>query len=190
MQLLLAPMEGLLDFVLRDVLTRIGGAGSLRFRIYPHQWHALAGSVFFCVICPSWPMAAAPWRVLPVRAQLLGSDPVSMAENAAFLATLGPEGIDLNLSAARPAPWQPPRWAVPPCCKTLKTSPAWWLLCAVPCQPICRFPPKMRLGFDDRGLMRECAQAMVENGACELGRSCPHQGRWLPPARRTGSKSR
>ena len=26
MQLLLAPMEGLLDFVLRDVLTRIGGA--------------------------------------------------------------------------------------------------------------------------------------------------------------------
>ncbi len=26
MRLLLAPMEGLLDFVLRDVLTRVGGA--------------------------------------------------------------------------------------------------------------------------------------------------------------------
>ena len=26
MSLLLAPMEGLLDFVLRDVLTRVGGA--------------------------------------------------------------------------------------------------------------------------------------------------------------------
>jgi tRNA-dihydrouridine synthase C len=33
---------------------------------------------------------------VPVRAQLLGSDPVSMAENAARLAELGPHGIDLN----------------------------------------------------------------------------------------------
>ena len=27
---------------------------------------------------------------------------------------------------------------------------------------------KMRLGFNDRGLMRECAQAMADNGACEI----------------------
>jgi tRNA-dihydrouridine synthase C len=33
---------------------------------------------------------------VPVRAQLLGSDPVSMAENAANLCRLNPEGIDLN----------------------------------------------------------------------------------------------
>ena len=33
---------------------------------------------------------------VPVRAQLLGSDPVCMAENAARLAALQPEGIDLN----------------------------------------------------------------------------------------------
>jgi len=33
---------------------------------------------------------------VPVRAQLLGSDPVCLAENAACLAALGPDGIDLN----------------------------------------------------------------------------------------------
>ena len=33
---------------------------------------------------------------VPVRAQLLGSDPVCLAENAARLAALGPDGIDLN----------------------------------------------------------------------------------------------
>jgi len=33
---------------------------------------------------------------VPVRAQLLGSDPVCMAENAARLASLGGHGVDLN----------------------------------------------------------------------------------------------
>ena len=33
---------------------------------------------------------------VPVRAQLLGSDPACMADNAARLAGMGPAGIDIN----------------------------------------------------------------------------------------------
>ena len=40
---------------------------------------------------------------VPVRAQLLGSDPVCLADNAARLAALRPAGVDLNFGCR-------PRW--------------------------------------------------------------------------------
>ncbi len=86
---------------------------------------------------------------VPVRAQLLGSDPVSMAENAAFLATLGPEGIDLNFGCpARTvnrhgggaSMLQDPENIARLVAAVRRAVPAH--------SPVSA---KMRLGFDDRG---------------------------------------
>jgi tRNA-dihydrouridine synthase C len=103
---------------------------------------------------------------VPVRAQLLGSDPVSMAENAARLAALGPEGIDLNFGCPAKvvnrhgggaALLQEPERIATVVAAVRRAVPAHLPVSA-----------KMRLGFNDAGLMRECAQAMEAGGACEL----------------------
>ena len=165
MQLLLAPMEGLLDFVLRDVLTRIGGADRCVSEFIRISGTLLPERVFLRYM-PELAHGSRTLAGVPVRAQLLGSDPVSMAENAAFLATLGPEGIDLNFGCpARTvnrhgggaSMLQDPENIARLVAAVRRAVPAHLPVSA-----------KMRLGFDDRGLMRECAQAMVENGACEL----------------------
>lgn len=165
MQLLLAPMEGLLDFVLRDVLTRIGGADRCVSEFIRISGTLLPERVFLRYM-PELANGSRTLAGVPVRAQLLGSDPVSMAENAAFLATLGPEGIDLNFGCpARTVNrhgggaslLQDPENIARLVAAVRRAVPAHLPVSA-----------KMRLGFDDRGLMRECAQAMVENGACEL----------------------
>ena len=95
MTLLLAPMEGLLDFVLRDVLTRVGGVDRCVSEFIRITGTLLPDKVFLRYV-PELRNGSRTLAGVPVRAQLLGSDPVSMAENAARLAALGPEGIDLN----------------------------------------------------------------------------------------------
>src|SRR5256885_1081922 len=95
MRLLLAPMEGLLDFVLRDVLTRVGGADRCVSEFIRVTGTVLPDKVFLRTM-PELNNGSRTLAGVPVRAQLLGSDPDSMAANAANLARLGPEGIDLN----------------------------------------------------------------------------------------------
>ena len=100
-KLLLAPMEGLADFVLRDVLTRVGGYdGAVT------EFVRVSGSLLpprtFHRICPELGNASCTPAGTPVAVQLLGSDPGCMAENAAQLAGLAPAGIDLNFGCPAP----------------------------------------------------------------------------------------
>ncbi len=81
MTLLLAPMEGLLDFVLRDVLTRVGGVDRCVSEFIRITDSLLPDKVFLRYI-PELNHGGRTRAGVPVRAQLLGSDPVSMAENA------------------------------------------------------------------------------------------------------------
>ncbi len=165
MQLLLAPMEGLLDFVLRDVLTRIGGADRCVSEFIRVSGTLLPERVFLRFM-PELTNGSRTLAGVPVRAQLLGSDPVCMAENAAFLASLKPEGIDLNFGC--PAKTVNRHGGGASMLQDPESIAR--LVAAVRCAVPAHLPvsAKMRLGFDDRGLMRECAQAMTENGACEL----------------------
>lgn len=165
MQLILAPMEGLLDFVLRDVLTRIGGADRCVSEFIRVSGTLLPERVFLRWM-PELENGSRTLAGVPVRAQLLGSDPVCMAENAARLASLGPEGIDLNFGCPAKtvnrhgggaSMLQEPESIARLVAAVRRAVPAHLPVSA-----------KMRLGFDDRSLMRECAQAMVDNGACEL----------------------
>src|SRR5450830_306593 len=95
MTILLAPMEGLLDFVLRDILTRVGGVDRCVSEFIRVTNTLLPDRAFIRVV-PELLNGGRTFAGVPVRVQLLGSDPVCLAENAARLASLGPHGIDLN----------------------------------------------------------------------------------------------
>lgn len=163
--LLLAPMEGLLDFVLRDVLTRIGGVDRCVSEFIRVTGSLLPDKVFLRFI-PELHNGGCTLAGVPVRAQLLGSDPVSMAENAARLAELGPEGIDLNFGCPAKtvnrhgggaALLREPERIAAVVAAVRRAVPAHLPVSA-----------KMRLGYDGTHLALECAQAMEEGGACEL----------------------
>lgn len=165
MTLLLAPMEGLLDFVLRDVLTRVGGVDRCVSEFIRITDSLLPDKVFLRYI-PELRNGGRTLAGVPVRAQLLGSDPASMAENAARLATLGPEGIDLNFGCPAKvvnrhgggaALLREPDRIAAVVAAVRRAVPAHLPVSA-----------KMRLGYDDASLARECAQAMADGGACEI----------------------
>jgi len=165
MTILLAPMEGLVDFVLRDILTRAGGVDRCVSEFIRITDQLLPERVFTRIV-PELLNGGRTLAGVPVRAQLLGSDPVCMAENAARLAALGPAGIDLNFGCPAnivnrhgggAALLQEP--------DTLATIVA-AVRRAVPAHlPVSA---KMRLGYHDDALAVACAQAIASGGADEL----------------------
>ena len=165
MTLLLAPMEGLLDFVLRDVLTRVGGVDRCVSEFIRITGTLLPDKVFLRIM-PELRNGSRTLAGVPVRAQLLGSDPASMADNAARLAALGPEGIDLNFGCPAKvvnrhgggaALLQEPERIAAVVAAVRRAVPAHLPVSA-----------KMRLGYNDTALSLECAQAMEAGGACEI----------------------
>ena len=84
MILLLAPMEGLLDFVLRDILTRAGGVDRCVSEFIRVTDRQLPKHVFTRIV-PELLHGGRTLAGVPVRPQLLGSDPACLADNAAVL---------------------------------------------------------------------------------------------------------
>ncbi|MFN8895220.1 MAG: tRNA-dihydrouridine synthase, partial [Betaproteobacteria bacterium] len=93
--ILLAPMEGVLDHSLRDVLTRVGGIDRCVSEFIRVTDRLLPARVFLRLM-PELRHGSRTPAGVPVRAQLLGSDPAVLADNAARLAELGAEGVALN----------------------------------------------------------------------------------------------
>jgi len=163
--LLLAPMEGLLDATLRDVLTRVGGIDRCVSEFIRVTGTLLPKQAFIRVMPELLNQGKTPAGV-PVRGQLLGSDPVCLAENAARLAELGPTGVDLNFGCPAKAVNRHRGGAV------LLDEPE---LIAAIVSAVRRAVPahlpvsaKMRLGYMDEGRMLECAHAIEDAGASEL----------------------
>ncbi|UYL09377.1 tRNA-dihydrouridine synthase family protein [Bdellovibrio sp. SKB1291214] len=95
MKLFLAPMEGVVDWVMRDTLTQIGGVDQcvtefLRVtdRLHPE-------SVFF-KNCPELRTGSRTRWGTPVFVQLLGGQAEPLALNAQRAAKMGALGVDLN----------------------------------------------------------------------------------------------
>src|SRR5574343_2083948 len=88
-------MEGLLDFVLRDILTRVGGVERCVSEFIRVTDMLLPERALLRTV-PELAHGARTLAGVPVWAQLLGSDPQCLAENAARLAAMGSPGIDLN----------------------------------------------------------------------------------------------
>jgi len=165
MTLLLAPMEGLLDAPLRDVLTRAGGIDRCVSEFIRVTGRLLPERVFLRVVPELLNGGRTPAGV-PVSAQLLGSDPVCLAENAALLATLGPAAIDLNFGCPAPTVNRHRGGAVlldePELVGTIVAA----VRRAVP--PQVPVTAKMRLGVADAARALDCALAIESGGAAEL----------------------
>ena len=163
--ILLAPMEGLLDFVLRDILTRVGGIDRCVSEFIRITDQLLPERVFTRIV-PELHNGGCTFSGVPVRAQLLGSDPVCLAENAARLASMGPEGIDLNFGC--PANVVNRHGGGASLLKEPETIHA--IVTAVRRAVPAHMPvsAKMRLGYLDDSLAVECALAIASGGASEL----------------------
>ncbi|MFT7325232.1 MAG: tRNA-dihydrouridine synthase C [Rhodoferax sp.] len=165
MTILLAPMEGLLDFVLRDILTRVGGIDRCVSEFIRVTNTLLPDRAFIRVV-PELLNGGRTLAGVPVRAQLLGSDPVCLAENAGCLAALGPDGIDLNFGCPAKTVNRHGGGAA------LLEDPAllFQIVSAVRRAVPAHLPvsAKMRLGFNDDSRAVECALAIQEAGANEL----------------------
>jgi tRNA-dihydrouridine synthase C len=162
---LLAPMEGLLDFVLRDILTRAGGIDRCVSEFIRITDQLLPERVFTRIV-PELHTGGRTLAGVPVRAQLLGSDPVCLAENAARLAALGPAGIDLNFGC--PAKVVNRHGGGAALLEEPETIAA--IVAAVRRSVPANMPvsAKMRLGFHDDSKAIECALAIAGSGASEL----------------------
>ncbi|NUA27461.1 tRNA dihydrouridine synthase [Cupriavidus basilensis] len=164
-RLFLAPMEGLADYVLRDVLTGSGGydgcvsefvrvTGSLLpERVYErdtpeilHGGHTPGGT--------------------PMVIQLLGSDPEWLAVNAAQAATVSPHGIDLNFGCPAKVVNRHGGGAMLLADPELLNRIVLSVRAAVPAN--IAVTAKMRLGVSDTALAIDCATALAEGGAASL----------------------
>ena len=163
--LVLAPMEGLLDFVLRDVLTRVGGVDRCVSEFIRITDQLLPERVFTRIV-PELFSGGCTAAGVPVRAQLLGSDPVCLAENAARLATLGPHGIDLNFGCpAQIVNRHGGGAALLDHPETLHAIVAAVRRAVPASMPVSA---KMRLGTRDDALAIDCALALEAGGADEI----------------------
>ena len=165
MAILLAPMEGLLDFALRDTLTRVGGISLCVSEFIRVTGTLLPERVFHRVV-PELEQGGRTAAGVPVRAQLMGSDPACLAENAERLAGLGPAGIDLNFGCPAKvvnrhgggaALLQEPELLHRIVSEVRRAVPA-----SLPVSA------KMRLGFDDDREAETCALAIEAGGADQL----------------------
>lgn len=88
-------MEGLTDFYMRDMLTRMGHYDACVTEFVRVTERVLPARTFHQA-CPELRQGGKTSSGTPVHLQLLGSDPLLMGENAAFMASLGASHIDLN----------------------------------------------------------------------------------------------
>lgn len=165
MRIFLAPMEGVVDHTLRELLTGIGGIDVCVTEFIRVTDHVLPDRVFQR-FCPELKTQCKTASNTPVRVQLLGGQPDPVAANAAKAVSIGACAIDLNFGC--PA-------------KTVNKSDGGACLLQTPHRlydiikatrtavpkdiPVTA---KMRLGFNDRSQYLENAIAAYEAGATEI----------------------
>jgi tRNA-dihydrouridine synthase C len=180
-RLILAPMEGLADDILRDVLTRAGGYDwcvtefvRVSSTVLPHS--------AFTRISPELKNASRTRAGTPVRVQLLGSDPDLLAANAAQVAMLNPAGIDLNFGCPTPLINRNRGGAALLAEPELLRRIASAVRAAVPNE--ISVTAKMRLGISDTSRAIDCACALQDGGIDELVvHARTKEDGYRPPAR-------
>lgn len=154
----LAPMEGVVDWVMREMLAEVGGLDRMVTEFVRVTNQLLPAHVFY-----RYSPELQTGSSIPVFVQLLGGEATPMAENAARVAELGAPGIDLNFGC--PA-------------KTVNRHDGGAALLQTPrrlfdvTSAVRRATPlkipvtaKVRLGFDHKDFHKEIAAAVEEAGA-------------------------
>jgi len=183
-RLVLAPMEGLCDEILREVLTDVGG-----YDWCVTEFVRVSNNVLprrsFTRVAPELLHGARTRAGTPVRVQLMGSDPELLAASAARLVTLNPAGVDLNFGCPAPTVNRHRGGAA------LLDEPEVLHAIAAALRPVVPrsmpFTAKMRLGIRCSTRAEECAQALEAGGVDEIvvhGRT--KVDGYRPPARYDG----
>jgi len=165
MRIILAPMEGLVDAPIREILTRVGGIDRCVTEFIRVTHGNLPARVFY-KYAPELHNASCTRAGAPVAVQLLGSNPQQMALHGARAAELGATQVDINFGC--PA-------------KTVNRHKGGCVLMREPelmfgiVQAVRQAVPghipvtaKMRLGYDDRSMGVACGQALDAAGAGEI----------------------
>ncbi len=163
--LILAPMEGLVDAPMRDILTRIGGID----RCVSEFIRVTDGPLSTKTIRRLVPESLTDWKTavgVPVHPQLLGSDPQWLGHNAALLAKLGAPAVDLNFGCPAKTVNRHRGGAV-----LLQEPDTLYRIVSAVCAALPADIPvtaKMRLGYSDTSQALECARALASAGAAEI----------------------
>ncbi len=181
MRLILAPLEGLADHRMRDLVTRQGGV-DFCVAAFVRVSGSLLPPRAFLRQCPELAHGGLTPAGVPVRVQLLGDDPACLADNAARAVELGAPGVDLNFGCPSPTVNRHGGGAAllrePERLYGLATAVRAAVPAAVP------FSAKMRLGWADPAVAPECARALVAGGVDELTvHARTREDGYRPPAR-------
>ena len=165
MRLALAPMEGVIDAPMRQLLTNMGGYDRCVTEFVRVTDVLLPERVFFR-LCPELEADGCTASGVPVYTQLLGSNAQALAVNAQRAVALGAPGIDLNFGC--PA-------------KTVNNSMGGSILLRDPHQvgsivKVVRdavddnvpVTAKIRLGYENHDALPEIVGLIREAGATEL----------------------
>ena len=165
MRVILAPMEGVVDDLMRDILSTINPY-DLMVTEFVRVVDKLLPERVFTKLCPELLNGGKTESGTPVRVQLLGQNPEALAKNALRAVELGSNGVDINFGC--PA-------------KIVNRSKGGAILLQEPnkvhdiVKAIRQAVPKdlpvtakIRLGFEDKSKYMENALAIYEAGANEL----------------------
>ncbi len=168
-RLFLAPMEGVTDWVMRDLLTSIGGIDHcvteflrVTSRLHPYS--------VFEKNCPELKTNSRTRAGVPVYVQLLGGQAGPMAENAQRAAEMGALGIDLNFGCPAKTVNRHDGGA-----SLLKSTERLYEIVKTVRSAVPENIPvtaKIRLGFDNPTACLENAKAIEEAGAAWLTVHC------------------
>lgn len=165
MQIVLAPMEGVVDHLMREMLTQIGGYDLCITEFVRVVDQKLPARVF-TRLCPELLQGGKTRAGTPVRVQLLGQEPHWLAENAARAVELGSPGVDLNFGCPAKAVNKSRGGAV----LLKETETLYQIVKAVREAVPAQFPvsAKIRLGYEDTSLAIANAAAIAAAGASSL----------------------
>lgn len=172
MRIFLAPMEGVVDYHLRKLYSSVGGVDYCVTEFVRINEHVLPTKVWQ-QRCPELipekqtiELNNKRVKMLPIRVQLLGSNPELLAQNAVKAASLGAIGIDLNFGCPAKTVNRNKGGA----CLLDDTRLVHEIVARVRTEVPDAIPvtAKIRLGYNDRLSYLDNAVAIEEAGATEL----------------------
>jgi len=172
MKIILAPMEGVVDHLMRDMLTKVGGFDMCITEFVRVVEQLLPAKTFYR-LCPELNnlsqhinMRSATPNGVPVRVQLLGQHAQWLAENAVRAIELGSYGVDLNFGCPAKTVNKSKGGAV-----LLKEPETLYQIVKAVRDAVPReheVSAKIRLGYEDTSLVLENADAITQAGASML----------------------
>ncbi|MFI2810417.1 MULTISPECIES: tRNA-dihydrouridine synthase [Microbulbifer] len=160
-----APMEGVIDHHVRALLSGIGGV-DICVTEFVRVTHTRLPRKVFTRLCPELAAGARTRHGVPVRLQLLGGNPESMALNASRAVASGARAIDLNFGCPAKSVNNSDGGA----CLLQSPHRVESIVAAVRDAVPAEIPvtAKIRLGYQDRSSYMDNARAAENGGASEL----------------------